>query len=49
MIETFKYISKISLFGSILVFAWLTLDGGGTSIKFCFGFLKFIILKISNY
>ena len=30
MIEIFKYISKMSLFGSILVFACLTLDGGGT-------------------
>ena len=34
--------SKISLFGSIFVFTLLTLDGGGTLIKFCSGFLNLL-------
>ena len=40
VIKDFQCISKISLFISVLVFALLTLagGGGGTSIKFCFGF-----------
>ena len=42
VIEIFKYISKISLFGWILVFTWLMLDGDGMSIKFCFGFLNLL-------
>ena len=41
-IEILKYISKISLFSSILVFAWLTLAEGGTSIKLCSGFLNLL-------
>ena len=40
-IEILKYISKISLFSSILLFAWLTIDGGGT-IKFCSRFLNLL-------
>ena len=32
----------MSLFSSILVFTWLTLYGGRTSIKFCFGFFNLL-------
>ena len=38
VIENFLEHFKISLFGLILVFKLLMLDGGGTSIKFCLDF-----------